>query len=316
MTVVSYNKELEIANLQFRKLFSNITIYRNTKKVKFEVSNENRSRILKNLENPGKNAEYTLPLITIVRTGIAKNDDRITNINNEIKYRTVSTGKIDPNLLAPVPIDISDSVTILSKYQSDIDMCMSNFIPFFNKDLFVRCEHPKFKDIEYTSQVVMDGNISEEHPADLEPTQDDIVTATCNFTFKTYIFGGTGKTKTEHTSSVVSTYVSSYISTDYDEGLSMEISSEVSTEVSAIVDTKYEGFVPTIDTIHMGFYPVPLLSQYVPHMDWVDALCAEGQDDSDYVDRLIWKIDENTGVYYQEPREWTPVNPVLSGYIG
>ena len=138
MTVISYNKELEIANLQFRRLFSNITIYRNKQKIQFPVVNENRTRIFKNLENPTKQVTYELPLISIVRSGISKNDDRLTNVHNEIKYRTSTQKDIDYNLLSPVPIDIEYTVSVMSKYQSDIDMCFSNFIPFFNKDLFVR----------------------------------------------------------------------------------------------------------------------------------------------------------------------------------
>ena len=320
MTVISYNKELEIANLQFRRLFSNITIYRNKQKIKFHVVNENRTRIFKNLENPTKNETYSLPIISILRTGITKNDDRISNINNEIKYRQSSKMPIDYNLLAPVPIDISYSVTIMSKYQSDIDMCMSNFIPFFNKDLFVRCEHPKFEDIEYTSQVIMDGTITEEHPPDLESTQDDIVTATCTFIFKTYIFGGSAKAKSkkiirdgvtydgDEPTQVISTYISSY----YDENLSTDIS----TEISVIVDTEYDGFIPLMKSINVGFYPVPILSQYIPHVNWVDSLCARGFDETPWVDRVVWKIDETTGELTQEHTDWVPPkHPELSAYM-
>jgi hypothetical protein len=67
-----------------------------------------------------------------------KNNDRLANINNEVKYSTHSS-RLDYNLYTPVPIDISYEVTIISKYQEHIDRAISNFIPFFNKDLYVRC---------------------------------------------------------------------------------------------------------------------------------------------------------------------------------
>jgi hypothetical protein len=98
----------------------------------------NRSRIFKHLENPTKDSIYKLPLIVIHRTGLVKNNDRLANINNEVKYSTHSS-RLDYNLYTPVPIDISYEVTIISKYQEHIDRAISNFIPFFNKDLYVRC---------------------------------------------------------------------------------------------------------------------------------------------------------------------------------
>ena len=65
-------------------------VVRNGEETKFKCVVGNRSRIFKNLENPSKNAEYSLPMIIIQRTGITKNNDRLTNINNEVKYATHS----------------------------------------------------------------------------------------------------------------------------------------------------------------------------------------------------------------------------------
>lgn len=81
-------------------------VVRNGEETKFNCVVGNRSRIFKNLENPSKNAEYSLPMIIIQRTGITKNNDRLTNINNEVKYATHS-GRLNYNLYTPVPIDIT-----------------------------------------------------------------------------------------------------------------------------------------------------------------------------------------------------------------
>lgn len=48
---------------------------------------------------------------------------------------------------------------------------------FFNSDLFVSCEHPKYEGIKMNCQVVMQDSVSEEHPDDLSPETDDFVTA-------------------------------------------------------------------------------------------------------------------------------------------
>ena len=151
---------------------------------------------------------------------------------------------------------------------------MSNFIPFFNKDVFVRYKHPKFEGLFMKCQVIMDDTIQEEHPEQLDAFDDDIVTCTCSFIFKTWIFCG---------NDVVSSAENHVVH---------KVSVDISTDTSVIVDTEYDGFIPSIRQINVGFYPVPLLSQYMEHIDWVDSLWAQGVDDHPHVDRLIWKIDE------------------------
>lgn len=282
MEIHSYNQELAIASTQFRRFFNNISIRRaNGEESRFQCVIGNRSRIFKNLENPNKNSVYSLPMIIIQRTGITRNNDRLTNINNEVKYATHSR-ELNYNLYTPVPIDIAFQVTIVSKRQGDIDKALSNFMPFFNKDAFVRYRHPKFDGLFMKCQVIMDDTISEEHPETLDALDDDIVTCTCNFTFKTWIFCG---------NDIVSS-IGNYTKHKISVGISVDNDTGISTEVSTVVDTEYHGFIPTVRQINIGFYPVPLLSDYIPHMNWVDGLWERGIDDHPHVDRLIWKIDE------------------------
>lgn len=315
MEIQSWNQELSLANAQFKRLFSNIAIQQGNKRTRFSCVLGNRSRIFKSLENPDKNAIYNLPLIVIQRTGVTKNNDRLANVNNEVKYAT-SSRRLNYNIFTPVPIDISYEVTIISKYQEQIDKALSNFIPFFNKDLFVRCQHPKFEGLFFTNQVIMEDGITEDHGDEIDPSTDDLIQATCNFTFKTYMFCGNQKAKqrTTEISTIVDvrkyTGLSSYIRklTDddkkhiedfLDKDLSITVTEQVTTEISTelsvevpIEDPKQDGFIPLINRMYVGFYPVPLLSSYNRHMDWVDSLCAQGFDDSDYVDRLEWNFDE------------------------
>lgn len=116
MQVQSWNNELPIAQNQFRRIFNNIEIISGGKKIKFNCVLGNRSRIFKNLENPNKDATLKLPLIIITRTGLTKNNDRLANLNNEVKYAQ-SAKKRNYNLYTPVPIDINYQVSIVSKYQ-------------------------------------------------------------------------------------------------------------------------------------------------------------------------------------------------------
>lgn len=73
-----------------------------------------------------------------------------------------------------MPVDISYDVMIVSKFPGDIDKILSNFICFFNNDLFVSSIHPKYDGLVLNNQVIMEDTISEELPEELAPEQDDI----------------------------------------------------------------------------------------------------------------------------------------------
>lgn len=227
MEIRSYNSELSLANILFKRLFSNIVITRqtgnSTKEIHVKCVLGNRSRIIKNLENPTKSGTYSLPMIVIQRNGITRNPDRLTNLHNEIVH-SASKSKTLYDLYTPVPIDIDYSVSMISKYPGDIDMILGNFAIFFNSDLFVTSIHPKFKNLRYNSQVIMGDNISEDHPDEISPEEDDVIVSSVNFTFKTYLFGGSNK---------------------------------IYAGVNTSDDGIYDGYVPVICNISADFHAVP-----------------------------------------------------------
>ena len=57
----------------------------------------------------------------------------------------------DYNLYTPIPVDITYTVSMISKVPGDIDRIISNFILFFNKDVFVSHKHPKFPNLKFSS---------------------------------------------------------------------------------------------------------------------------------------------------------------------
>jgi len=174
-------------------------------------------------------------MIIIQRTGITKNNDRLANVNNEVKYASHSN-QLNYNLYTPVPIDISYEVTIISKRQGDIDKALGNFIPFFNKDAFIRYPHPKFEGLFMKCQVIMDDTISEEKPEELDAYDYDIVTCKCSFIFKTYIFCGND----------ISPQGGKYVKHQISVIAPGEPGNDTSDYISVITDTEYNGFIPAI----------------------------------------------------------------------
>ena len=280
MEFISFSAELGTASLLFQRIFNNIKIERTnsqgvTSWLKVPCIFGQRSRILKGLENPERKSMYKLPIIVINRTGYSRQGDRLNSLHNEVKYE-ISPSRRDFQKLTPVPIDISYDVSVIAKYQADIDKIASNFMVFFNSNIYVSQEHPKFQGVKLHNEIIMADSVSEEHPDEFDGTADDIVTSTFQFTFKTYLFGGTThmqKRPGSAVSSVISTFISSYVYEFKDDSevlsylnseqhskLSTALTAEVTEPITTLVnisDDTYDDGVPVIRTIDVGFYAVP-----------------------------------------------------------
>ena len=293
MEFQSYNQELAISNLLFAQCFRNIRIEHveddgTKKQILVQCMLGQRSRILKGLENPEKRGNIRLPVIVINRRGYSRNGDRLNNLHNEVKYE-LGPAYRKYQLMTPIPVDIEYEVTLISKYPGDIDKIASNFMVFFNSDIYVSCEHPKYQGIKMNNQVIMSDSVSEEHPDELDSTQDDIITATFTFTFKTYLFAGMSKAKlvpgtaiSSQTSSVLSNIVVEIPAEKIDDfqqsypgqSVSATLQQYVTTEITSLVSSNtsvevYDG-IPTINKIDFGFYVVPAQHDIVNYIQSVD----------------------------------------------
>lgn len=280
MEIRSYNNEMAFANLLFKRLFSNIVITRRkgdeSKDIPVKCIIGNRSRIFKDLENHEKAANYSLPMIVIMRTGVQRNSERLSKLHNEV-VNSPNSKTIIYDLYTPVPIDIEYSVTVISKYPGDNDMIMSNFIPFFNSDLFVTCVHPKFNNLTYSSQVIMGDSITEEHPDEFDETTDDIITTTFNFTFKTFIFAGSKK-------------VDAKVYTDDDTGI------------------VYDGFIPAVTRVRLDIHAVPRHDITMPQLSTVisNAIIVDPDTGKESVQELSTLVYVNGDPHaeYPFPKYW------------
>ena len=316
MEFMSYNDELGLANMLFKRVFDNIRISRTSAKgetslLKVHCVFGQRSRILKNLENPSKRGNIKLPMIVINRNGFQRNGDRLNNLHNEIKYEQTSSSRLK-HLMTPVPIDINYEVTVIAKYQADIDKIASNFMVFFNSDIYSSLEHPKYEGIKLDQQIIMSDNVSEEHPDAPSSEEDDFMSATFSFTYKTYLFAGTRKAKLIHPkeiSTFLSTYVSTMVSTiTYDkidsfqeeypnkqasaliilrpneiddfqqkypyQSISVDLSCLTSTECTSYIDdisTEIYDDVPIVNKLDFGFYTIPKKEDITSYMMSVDS---------------------------------------------
>lgn len=192
MHFTSYNKEIMTAQGEVIRLFSNIvTVDRKGKRNLVPCAFGQTSRVLKSIFNPAA-APQIYPLITIERTSISIDQSRNIELNNDIA-EMVSLVHYDPNTRPPTPVDIKFRVHVFSKYPEELDMIICNFIPFYNKDVFVTTPHPKLEGKFLSHQIIWDGNVETVWKSELANSEQDVQTASATFTYKTEIFGGTEK---------------------------------------------------------------------------------------------------------------------------
>lgn len=192
MYYTSYNKEIMTAGAEILRLFSNISI----PQLHGDANDDGHvicvqgqsSRILKSILNPTAAAQK-YPIISIEKNGLHIDKSRNREINYDVSI-TTSTNIYDPNTRVPTPVDIEFTLNIFAKYPEDVDMIVSNFVPFFNTDVFVTTPHPKLNGKFLNHQVIWSGDVNWDWKSTLQSNEQDIQMASTKFTYKTEIFGG------------------------------------------------------------------------------------------------------------------------------
>ena len=195
MKTRSYNSEIRQATAQVLDVFNNIVIDRRNqsgvqKLIHVPCVYGNRSRILKSMENADKTLKP--PLIVITKGSLTRDTLRVADTNNGLLFQS-GVGDYDVLKNRPNPMNIEFELSIVTKYEDDMDQIISNFIPMLTPDLYVVWPNPKQIGKNLKSQVVWDGSINYEYPTDIGETDPYRIIVTTNFTYKTWIFPGLGQ---------------------------------------------------------------------------------------------------------------------------
>lgn len=154
-----------------------------------------KQRVLYDLVNKAKG--ITLPVIAINIAGIRRDEKRVFNKLSGSYYSqtksTILTGGISRQdfIKQPVPIDISVNMSILTKFQTDMDQVLSNFIPYTNPYIVISWKVPSSFTVveqEIRSEVLWDGNMAMTYPTDVTANQHYRVSADTSFTIKAWLF--------------------------------------------------------------------------------------------------------------------------------
>jgi hypothetical protein len=196
----SYYFEVKDLVLQFLAAFDNVVIKRydknrnplTTQQVRYVYAP--KQRVLFDLVNPAQNV--TLPCISITINSISRDNNRVFNKNAGFYAHGTPTERAPGGqsyyYKAPVPVNIDISMSIIARYQSDMDQILSNFVPFNNPYIILSWTIPKEFNLPYTqeirTEVAWSGNINLEYPTDINGQQKAQIIANTGFTIKGFLF--------------------------------------------------------------------------------------------------------------------------------
>lgn len=143
-----------------------------------------KSRILQDIK--GKPDTVKLPIVAVTTTGFSRDDTRLKNKLDDIIYKNNDGNYVN---IKAIPFNIDVSVSILCKYQMDLDQIVQNFAVNSNPYFVYSLREPK-SGRELRVEVIWDGKITTQYPTDndLPPNTPFRIMGNANFVIKTWLF--------------------------------------------------------------------------------------------------------------------------------
>lgn len=196
--------EIKDVMTQFVAAFNNIIINRHDKsknvrsRVHVRYVYAPKQRVVHDLSNKARH--LTLPVVAVNITGVSRDSSRVFNklegsyFSGEERHR--SSPKSDKSkdtyhMLQPVPVNISVSMSIMARYQTDIEQIISNFVPYCDPYIVISWKVPKgftYYDQEIRTEIEWDGNLSMDYPDSISGTDPYRLSADTTFTIKAWLF--------------------------------------------------------------------------------------------------------------------------------
>lgn len=152
-----------------------------------------KQRVIYDIVNAGKN--LTLPAVSISIASITRDASRVFNKLDGFHYpsTTVASPAAFSNLVgSPVPVNVAVNMSIIAKYQADIEQIISNFAAYSNPYIVLVWKIPAAFNLSQTyeirSEVEWSGSIALNYPGDMAATDKYRLTADTSFTIKGWLF--------------------------------------------------------------------------------------------------------------------------------
>jgi len=188
-----YYFEIKDLLTQFVTAFDDIVIkrYNDNREIEDRISvryvYSPKQRVLYDIINTAKT--MTMPAVAVSIGGISRDNTRVFNKLDGFYY---NGKKSSAHLKSPVPINIDIKMSIITRFQTDMDQILSNFIPYSNPYIVLGWKVPTDFGLpetqEIRSEVLWDGSMVMEYPTDLNGTDKQRITADTSFTIKGWLF--------------------------------------------------------------------------------------------------------------------------------
>jgi len=197
-----YGFELKDMIRQFITAFNEIIINRYNRskavvdQIKVGFYYGPKERALQDIVNKAQSLK--LPTIAVHYTSISRDPGRVFNKVPGFYYSkapSVSGGAFDSDhLKTPIPVNIGISMSIMTKFQTDMDQILSNFVPYNNPYIIISWIVPTTQnlvnDLEIRTEILWDGTLSLDYPVEVSGTQPARIIANTSFTMKGWLFKG------------------------------------------------------------------------------------------------------------------------------
>ena len=152
-----------------------------------------KSRTLHEIVNLAQH--HKMPVVSISLGGLRRDANRVFNKIDGSAWANTFTDSPSSlnwtNLLQPIPINLSVNVSIMTRFQSDLDQILSNFIPYSDPYFVISWKWPDiipWSDFEIRSTVRWDENVTYQYPTEVAKEQPYWTNADTSFTIETWMF--------------------------------------------------------------------------------------------------------------------------------
>jgi len=189
----TFHFEIKDLLTQFCNAFDSVVIKRfnnqrqTVSKINVRYLYSPKQRVLYDIVNKAQNID--LPCIAISIGSISRDDSRVFNKLDGFYENSVSKSYF---YKTPIPVNISVSMSIIGKYQTDIDQILTNFIPYTNPYIIISWKVPTDIQLPYMqeirSEVMWEGSVNLSYPTEIDAGTKYRVTADTSFTIKGWLF--------------------------------------------------------------------------------------------------------------------------------
>ena len=192
MQIYNYNWEIKDLLTQFLHAFDGAIVKRfdNQRKpgtaIAVRYVYAPKQRVLYDIVD--KAQTLTLPVVSFNIASISRDSTRVFNKLGGQYYNYNSTDTASIHTLQPVPVNIAVNISIITRFQTDMDQILSNFVPWSDPYFVISWTNQAAPNQEIRTEVLWDGNLKMGYPMDLNDLQRTRVTCDTTFTIKGWLF--------------------------------------------------------------------------------------------------------------------------------